>query len=179
MPDVYPVILEELEGQRRRVTLEASALPFQGVEAGVSQRLVKTYYPGTTRASVQVMGTEEGDVVLTGRLSDVLLGEAGGAEALVAKLRALVVGQRPVQLTWGAVVRRGFVQSFVPNYSRRDSVGYEITFSPDEADDAAVVAVPYQATTATDVLSILDLLREVESAMDEAIAVNNLLAAIL
>jgi hypothetical protein len=50
---------------------------------------------------------------------------------------------------------------------------------PDEADDAAVVAVPYQATTTTDALTLLELLREIESAMDEAIAINNLLQAIL
>lgn len=179
MADAYPVVLEELEGQRRRVVLEASALPFQGVDAGVSQRLVRTHYPGASRASVQVMGTEENEVVLSGRLSDVLLGEAGGAEALVGKLRELVLGQRPIQLTWGALVRRGFLQRFTPRYSRRDLVGYEISFLPDEADDAVVVGVPYQATTPTDVLTLLDLLRDIEAALDEAIAINNLLQAVL
>lgn len=175
----YPMILEELEGLRRRVVLDASALPFQGMEAGVSMRMVRTHYPGSRRASVQVLGTEEAPILLQGRFSDVLLGAAGGAEALVAELRGLLTGQRPVELTWGAVVRRGFVTRFTPRYQLRSVVGWELEFTPDEADDATVVAIPYQATTTTDVLTVLDVLESIVDSLDEAVAVSNALQAIL
>jgi len=70
MADGEPVILRELGGRQREIVLEGAALPERGIASGVKQRLVKSHYPGSRKASVQMLGTSEDDIRITGRWDD-------------------------------------------------------------------------------------------------------------
>lgn len=53
------VIIEELAGTRRRLTLQGSGLPLQGAEWGVEMTLATTWNAGNPEATQQVLGPRE------------------------------------------------------------------------------------------------------------------------
>lgn len=60
MSDVSAVIIEELDGEHRKVTLSGPALPFQGASWKSHQNVVTRWYPGNgAQATQQVLGPSE------------------------------------------------------------------------------------------------------------------------
>lgn len=133
-PQVGPQFsIKETTGQRRTLVLSGYCLPMAS-GAGSSAfswttklRTQRTWYPGNPEATVQVLGPEEEPSNMTLRLSrrwlgdsDALMIEYDGditnhtdplvlADAIVSLCRA---GQE-LEVTWGAIVRRGVASRVV------------------------------------------------------------------
>jgi len=177
--DGQPIIIRELEGQRREVVLAGTDLPEQGLEVGGALRTVRTHYPGSRRASTQVLGTEESDLELQGLFRDDWAGFAGWALAQMGALRALYTGQRYCELAWGeTLVRRGYVKRAVFVLHREAVVGYRLVFEVAEADEAEVVSpVEFETATPEDLSLALKALRFAVDHLDEAVAAVNTVQA--
>lgn len=168
MADTDPVVIEELEGDRRSVVLDNSARPQRGLETG-SQLVAKTtWYPGAKAASVQVLGIQEDTLTLDLRLSDQLIGTVGGAQELLSQLRAIHRARRLCELSWGStLVRRGFLSRVTPAWEREADITVRLEFLAVEADDADVVATDPSEATGTSTADLADILDEVSAAADE------------
>jgi len=181
MADGLPVIVRELEGQGREVVLEGSTLPQRGVDVGARLRTVRTHYPGSRRASTQVLGTEEQDIQLQGQLRDVWTGLQGGALSQMQALRDLYLGQRYCELSWGeTLVRRGYLKEASFSLVRAEDIGYRLVFEVSEADEAEVVApTEYEETTPEDVsLALAALLAATDNINATIGAVNTIQAGL-
>lgn len=180
--DGAPVVLQELEGLLRTVSLQDAALPERGVEVGAKLRKVVNRYPGNDVPSVQILGHEEDPIVVKGSLNDVLMGLSGYARATSDALRQLFLGKRYVAFSWGdTIVRRGFIDDLKIIWDRDSLARYEITFLPMEAQEAVVIAAPFPTseipqTLLEEILAALDVL---EAAAETAVALNNLGRALL
>lgn len=70
-------ILEELSGQKRRLALSGYLLPLaDGVAWRGAQRRSKTHYPGSSEATIQVLGPDEGEGQFAFRLDRRRMGGA-------------------------------------------------------------------------------------------------------
>ncbi len=165
--DGQPVFLIEQGGLERAVTLQGSDLPTQGVEEVANLRIVKTLYPGATSASMQVMGTDDGEFPVSGRFSDQLTGRVGGALEKRAELRALQKGMRFIELRWGDVFSKvGLIRELRFSLDREAEISYSFVFDVAEASDAEVIAsTPAPASTEVDALN---LFRDTGQIIDEA-----------
>lgn len=133
MPESQPIVIEQLGGERRKVVLSGGALPNQGVETGIGQRLERQFLPGASEAVVQVLGLDLPDLTFVGQLNDALLDGPGDARALVEQMFLLVTEAQPVEVSWGdsgAFARRGYVTSFRPVWQLADLVDWTLTLSP-------------------------------------------------
>lgn len=175
--DGQPVVLRELGGQYRTVELAGSDMPERGMEAPVSLRAVHSRYPGG-KVTTQILGVEEGEITLKCRFNDRLTSLDEGAIAQSETLRSILLGQQPVELTWGILLtRRGYLTKVTPRYERESLIGCEIAFLPVEADEAFYVTTPMGAPSAKAVLDLLDLLDAILDASEEIVAVTNLVQA--
>lgn len=137
--DGLPVVIVELAPPARTVELAGRDRPEQGVKVGSVQRTTQTYYPGTSQASVQVMGTREEPIVLRGWFQDAFAVLVGGGTPgdRIALLRAIQQGGAQCRLIWGdAIVRVGRVARVEADYRQAGRIRYEITFEVDQPSEA-------------------------------------------
>lgn len=182
MADGEPFIISELEGDFRSVELADAALPEKGVKEESKLRLVKSWYPGQKRASVQVMGTEDGDTPITGWLKDTWLGAAGAALEIKNSLKAIHRGQRLCSMQWGRTIDQvGFIRELRFFHDRDADIRYEIVFDVVESGEAeAVASRPFeQATETTLINEIIRTEREIDIAQEIAFRVFSTVTAIL
>jgi hypothetical protein len=179
MADGDPVLLEELEGDRRTLVLGGPDLPAV-LTQGASLRSVRTRYPGNGRVSTQILGTEEDDIEVEGQFRDAWVAQTGWASAQYATLIALFRGRRLIQLAWGtSLVVRGYIGRVSRTIERDAVVGYRLTFQADEADDPAAVApVPQRQPQSREVRSALDLLSDALDVAESAARVLTVLDAV-
>lgn len=168
--DHLPVIITELAVPFRVLTLGGLDKPEAGVEIPVEQRAQKTWYPGSSGASTQVLGVSHGAVVLRGWFHDPLSFADGGPAARVALARALVQGQNRCMLVWGLTINKwGRVSKFVPTFFGVNRVRYEITFDVDQANELIPPGpLPIVAGTLSD---LQDAAKAALDAADAAVAV--------
>lgn len=181
------LIISRLDAEAFLVLDTDARMPEQGVEAGGSLRVVRTWYPGSSTPSVQVMGTQEDDIVIRGMWRDDMIGLAGGAFALMQNARALLLGQSPCQLQWmgtdGTALKTctGFVKQFTPKFNRADAIGWTLTFQVDQSDESTVLAVPQVHLKSP--FNLLDLLRAIAAAAakvaEAAVLANNVIRAVV
>lgn len=180
--DGAPIILQELEGQLRTLTLDGAAMAERGLEVGAKLRKIVNRYPGNDVPSVQVLGHEEDPIVIKGSLNDSLMGLAGYARATANAMRELFLGKRYVAFSWGdTLVRRGMIDELKLIWDRDSLARYELTLLPLEAQEAVVIAVPFPASEqpAAFLEAIEAALDELEDAADNAVAILNLGRALL
>jgi phage protein U len=178
MADGVGIVLRELEGTGRQVFLEDSALPEQ-LQVAVEVRSKVTHYPGNNEASTQMMGTKHDDIVLEGQFRDVWIGFDGGALSRMQSLRALAIGQRFVELSWGSTfVCRGFVKRVEQTFKRAGDIGYRLTFQVDEADEARVTPVAFPQPTEADLAEYLKRLDLRVNGLDYAIQALNVIQGV-
>lgn len=149
------IVIEELTGQRRAVTLRGPSLPFQGASWGGEQRVSTTWYPGNaTEATQHVLGPTEkpstwnGSWRSTQMIGTPTIFTAGnGAEQAITRaftLREVLedffrLGQR-LRVTWTneifilerpierRIVREGRAVDWDFNYERADDIAWMVTF---------------------------------------------------
>jgi hypothetical protein len=168
MANGQPVVIRELEGDRRTVLLQDADMPDQGIDVAGELREVSTEYPGSSRRSTQIMGTSEQPIELKGRLLDSLMGIDGHAISMMTALRKVYLGQRYCELAWGStLVRRGYLKRASFRVIRDGDIEYQLTFNPDEADEAEVIAVPQTPLASSrDAITAIDAALVVVDTMD-------------
>lgn len=71
----YPLIIQEVTGLSRQITLRGRSLPFRGVEFPSELRVNTKYFPGNPIGQAQVLGATWEDTLITGRWADHLIGD--------------------------------------------------------------------------------------------------------
>lgn len=79
MPETFnlvsALIIRELTGDKRALTLTGRALPYRGVAFASEMRAEFSWYPGNPEATVQVLGAKENETVLRGMWKDRFLAD--------------------------------------------------------------------------------------------------------
>jgi hypothetical protein len=178
--DGQGVIIEDKEGNQL-FQLFGSDTPRQRVAVGGELRSVVTRYPGSSRPSTQIMGTQEDDLQFEGTFRDDQFGLAGHSIDQMTALRALWISQHYCELSWGsALVRRGYIRRVTFEVMAEGWIDYRFTFQVDEADEAAVLPTPFPPTeTAFDLLALLrEIQLAAESVAETATLINNVAHAV-
>lgn len=147
------IIIEELTGEKRRVKLVGSGLPFRPAPLQVKQTVVTTWYNGSPEASQQVLGPQDPPSTWEGKWSRTLLGRTpavvttgeDGTDQLVPIPWTLFElfddvcrkGRR-LRVTWasldgagndrGKLVREGRLSAAEWQLERVDDIGWKFTF---------------------------------------------------
>ena len=140
--DLQPVIIQELAPPFRTLTLGARSKP-KPIRVTGRQRAIQTWYPGSTKASVQVLGTQEEPIILEGRWDDPFgtINPAQGAGVRVGLARGLMQGQNLCQLLWGSVIiRQGRVVEVSELIQKKERREYRIVFEVDQANEPIALA---------------------------------------
>ena len=154
------VIIEELGGQHRKLTLQGSGLPFRGASWGGEQVVDTQWLPGNPVAVQHVMGPSEDPSDWEGewrtnRLaslpclysSDVQAEQSiTRADALRDLADSIRIGGLLLRVTWVAAegrkrVRVGRLTKFVSNDERADDLAWHMTFTWIARDTASAVAI--------------------------------------
>lgn len=142
--DGQAVTISELAAPRRVVTFAGRDLPEKGLVVAGEQRSVQSHYPGTQMASVQVLGTKEDPIVLTGWFQDEIVSDP---TAQIRLLRGIMQGGSLCRLVWGDVISRvGRVKRCEFPFHEEKRVRYSVTFEVDQADEAiAMKPIPVRS----------------------------------
>lgn len=81
LADPSSFTLEELGGQKRKVTLTGRGLPYRPFELVTTQRLTTTWLPGYAEATATVLGASEEPSSINGYWKDKFIGVAEGGES--------------------------------------------------------------------------------------------------
>lgn len=173
------ITIIELEGEFRSIVLDSTRMPPDLTLAG-DLRAITTYYPGNSKASVQIMGTKEDDITIEGWLKDVWTGIAGSAEEAFRRMREVWLGQRYCEFSWGDYIRRGYVRRVEGLIVRRADIQYKIVFAVAEADEVEVIGlVPAKAPQALDLHAQLQTMQLRLNGLNLAIDGLNVISGIL
>jgi hypothetical protein len=69
----FPLVIQELTGDARVVTLRGRSLPYRGIGWGSELRVETKYFPGQPVAQAQVLGPKWTDTTMTGMWKDAFL----------------------------------------------------------------------------------------------------------
>jgi hypothetical protein len=122
---------EEKDGAMRAVLL-GNMMPKVPFKYGGTQRMMKEHYPGSDEPVIHVMGAEEDDVVINGRLYDKRYRDKslrGVAEKVVDLIELMRRRGNLVRLQLGPWQRYGFISKANFSLKTRADIDYEITFT--------------------------------------------------
>lgn len=171
-----PLVIEEIGGARRQITLVDRGLPFRGGPSwGASTRHNKEEYAGSSVATIQILGRSEMPAQWDGMWSDRFIAnsvkvsgfpEIETAEHLVRAMEALRDSGGELRVQWGTYVRRGIIESFEPTpfWSERD-VKWSMEWTWTSRDD---LDTPARATVDTPPDS--SRLRQLLNSVDDMLA---------
>lgn len=151
--DGLPVIITELAAPFRILLLAGRDAP-KPIRVVGSQRAIQTWYPGSQKASTQVMGTKEEPLVLRGRWDDPISTIVdGGPQRRIQLARGIMQGQNLCQLVWGdVIVRLGRISKVDILFQKTARTEYEIVFAVDQPNEAvAITPLPLLSGTAAQV----------------------------
>lgn len=133
-------IVEIVDGKERtadQVVLLGTFMPKDSFSYGGTQKIVKTYYAGSSEPSVQVLGPRENDVPIKGtfnlkKIQDLSL-LTKGKESAAVEYQQLVDAMRIrgnlVKVTLGEWKRYGFIEEAKFTMRTMADIDYDITFS--------------------------------------------------
>lgn len=119
------------------VQLLADAMPKQPFVFGGQQKIVKDYYPGNSEPTVQVIGPQENDVTIEGRLKakKIKLSATDDRETfrrypqfIQESVEAIRIAGLLVRLNMGDWQRFGFIQEATFNMKTLSDIEYRINF---------------------------------------------------
>jgi nucleoid-associated protein YgaU len=148
------------------VALLADAMPIQPFVFGGQQKIVKDYYPGNSEPTVQVIGPQENDITINGRIKSkrIKVGAGDNKEDLrlypqyvQESIEAIRVAGLLVRLNLGSWQRYGFIQDATFNMKNLSDIEYKINFiivgfnQPKDyiVRDANKQAIPYNKNKET------------------------------
>lgn len=139
------VITEIVDGKLQdaeQIRLVGSWLPFQPFEYGGKQRFVKNYYPGNSEPTFHILGPEEDDLTIRGRLKDKIRGynNSDTSQPYNRKLRgvslemqqlieAMRIRGNIVRIKMGEFLRYGVISEAQFKLKTIVDIDYSITFS--------------------------------------------------
>ncbi len=153
VPDLFPkpdfpegfTITEFVNGKPvskwDRIALVGSWLPMQPFSFGGKQRIVKDHYPGTSEPVVHVLGPEETDLTINGKLDAKKMQPLPGPDAvpletlrqiateLQQQLDAIRLRGNLLKLTLGEWKRYGFLEETKFDMKTLSKVKYQLQFS--------------------------------------------------
>lgn len=190
------LVIQELSGDRRGLTLMGRALPYRPVSFSGRLRAEFTHYPGNPVATVQVLGPEEGQTTMQGYWKDKFLGgsdptalarmgSGGGMRegtgldigtssiSNVLELVNLVEDVRRtgqiLEVAWDSLKREGMLIEFEHTWHNTHDVEWKMTFQWSSlADPDPPMAVP--ETDSSDFQSELTSLGENLSTLQSQVA---------
>ena len=119
------------------ITFLADSMPTAPFTFGGKQKIVKDYYPGNSEPTVQVLGPQEGDVTIKGRLKSKHLKPNSDEDREVWRLypqyiqeqvEAVRVAGLLVRLNIGTWQRWGFIEDATFNMKTLADIEYSINF---------------------------------------------------
>ena len=133
-----PVVIEQIAGERRRVTLGGAYLPNSGIRLGTTFRQVIVHPPSGGAPIRQKMGPVDNEFEIVGVLEDQPEdAEDGGAIERLATLEAMVHEGVDVRVTWGRRIDRlGVIVDFTPEWTEGESgpIPYSMTIQPHKVE---------------------------------------------
>lgn len=143
------IVIEELTGRRRRLTLLGGGLPKHGAEFPSSLNVVTKWLPGASEATQQVIGPQDGSPDWEGYWDTAILAGlpcgfqdgAGAAAQRIARAQSLVTivesmmqGGQKLRMRWvqdddHSIVREGRIVEFKPSCRTKDEVNWTITWA--------------------------------------------------
>lgn len=139
-----PLIITELTGQKRQVTLRGRALPYRAPEFPVTQRSKVTYYTGNPEGTMQLFGPEWGGTTFNGVWRDKYLqpdidtqsvpvvvkgfSQPTTCEALIGIFEELMLSGSTLEVQWSAYRRFGILKRFTPTPDRTEDQAWSAEF---------------------------------------------------
>jgi phage tail protein X len=141
------LIIQELTGSQRSITLRGWALPQRGPDFGGRLRTKTTWYAGNQVGTLQVLGPEITPTEFEGFWMDRHLDEADQivvegfgdvtrARDLVAVFESIRDAGNRLRVEWGPFVRNGVLAEFTPRPEREQDIKWKAQFEWDAKDDA-------------------------------------------
>lgn len=132
------LIIQELTGEKRSLTLKQRSLPYTSVSWAGNMRTNTTWYQGNPVATQQVLGPEEEPTTLEGTWKDRFIRgtveqvgfgrEVAFATDLVDFMTELRTAGQLLQVSWGPETRRGILVMFDPRYLRLQDIEWTAEF---------------------------------------------------
>lgn len=132
------VVEEIIDGQIKSLNegfgfqLVGSFMPLIPFSFGGEQKVEKTYYPGTSEPSLQVLGSREDDVTLKGKLKTKRFKDEElklAASSYQERIDGVRLRGNVLKLTLGDWVRYGFLDKGTFMLNRLTDIEYEIKFT--------------------------------------------------
>lgn len=143
------IVIEELTGRRRRLTLLGGGLPKHGSEFPSSLNVVTKWLPGASEATQQVIGPQDGSPDWEGYWDTAILAGlpcgfqdgAGAAAQRIARAQSLVTivesmmqGGQKLRVRWAqdddhSILREGRIVEFKPTYRTKDEVNWSLSWA--------------------------------------------------
>lgn len=154
------ILIEELTGKKRRLTLQGSGLPLRGAGWGGTQVVDTSWNPGSPVATQQVLGPTEAPSDWSGewrtnRLASLpcLLASDSSSDQTIAiadvlrdTFDSIRISGQLLRVTWVSkpghrVVRLGRITKFNSDYERSDDLAWTATFDWIGRDTQSAVAI--------------------------------------
>lgn len=169
------LVIEELGGRGRRITLAGRAVPYQGQEWAVEQRNETTWYPGVTRATQQVLGPIEEPTELNGMWKDAFIPNSVRVQSsgsLEFPQFAREVKQlfddicrsgTELRVQWEDEVRTGLLGRFAGSYDRIQDLRWTMRFDWNGRDGETRAVAAVEAETSPQVRAASNDLDDIAS----------------
>lgn len=173
MPDatsqVPSLIIQELNGQRRKLTLMGRALPYRPIGFPRTQRVNVTWYAGNARATSTVLGAAlenttfqgkwkekylaTGDASVSGAATQAPPGKIGGGRTageqlttlrdLIKMVDSFISAGALLEVRWFSEVRQGHLVKFDPQWDNTNDAAWSMEFEwTGTGEDAARPPAP-------------------------------------
>jgi hypothetical protein len=124
---------EELGGNKDKVILAGSYMPKEKFTFGGEQKITKEFYPGNSEPSLHILGSQEEDVIITGRFYDKRYPVGQDFDGMATKMQQLIDdirrGGQILKITLGEWKRYGILTKCSFDMKRLGDIEYSITFS--------------------------------------------------
>jgi hypothetical protein len=122
------MIIEEQSGLKRKIVLNGTALPLDEATWETVHDVTIQFYQGNPEASAQPIGPKESPSKFHGKWDDYYLG-SGQAVLLRDLFDNICFGGQLLKVTWGGIVRYGFLTKFSPTHKSLIEIKWEMEFS--------------------------------------------------
>lgn len=174
------VLFRELTGSERSVELRDRALPYRPVAFGGRTEHKKRWYAGNPVATVQILNPVLKDTELRGTwksryISDMVTldgfddlagtGDPVTAEIMNEVFTRLQRAGNLIEVQWGPIRRRGFIEDFTPNFQRVEDIEWSMNLSWIQIGEREAPRAASSPTTQRDLDAALNTVDDVMARM--------------
>jgi len=124
-------LIQELEGPKKEVYLRGNQLPHDSLPFGGKQRIVKEFYSGYTEPVMHILGPQESDSIIKGKLKDKRfpIGGHGVSMEIQKLIDSIRIRGNLCRFVMGEWERYGFIEEVDFRVFRTTEIEYEIKLS--------------------------------------------------